>query len=347
MKALKLAGLLLLLLVVLGSVACRPLAPHAFLSSVRPPATASGEVLVVGEAPRADKRGEASLRACALAHGDGAPIMDRDDPTTPKRVALTFDDGPHISYTPGVLAALRAQELEATFFLVGRSINGQSYHLVQRMVAEGHAIAIHSYNHEVEMATRFGREKSEAYIVGQWEVTRMLIDIALLAKSEKDFDAAYRRVFAVAPYGWITEEMLANDVGAFAERHRALLAERGFEAGARPIEVVFWRPPGGGPYLAKQSGEARKTYDRALRSVGAINVIWHGGSGDTDAHRRRDRSFLLGNLRHAARAGGILLLHDPIDKIALATGLSQMRSDGVEVVSLETLAREKLCPAEE
>jgi hypothetical protein len=345
MKALKLAGLLVLL--VLGSVACRPHAPRAFLSSVRPQAAASGEVLVVGEAQRADVPRETSLRACALAHGDGAAIMDRDDPTTPKRVALTFDDGPHISYTPGVLSALRAHELLATFFLVGRSINGQSYSLVQRMVAEGHTIAIHSYNHEVEMATRFGREKSEAYIVGQWEVTRMLIDIALLAKSEKDFDAAYTRVFGVAPYAWITEEMLANDVAVFAERHSAFLAERGFARDTRPIDVTFWRPPGGGPYLAKQTGEARKTYDRALRSVGAINVIWHGGSGDTDAHRRRDRSFLLGNLRHATRAGGVLLLHDPIDKIALDTGLSQMRTDGVEVVSLEKLAREKLCPAAE
>lgn len=345
MKALKLAALLVSVVAALAG--CHA-SPHAFLSRVGPTPVASHEVLVVGdEAPPVEVAPAKSLRACALEHGSGAPIIDRDDETTAKRVALTFDDGPHISYTPGVLAALRAHEMKATFFLVGRSINGQSYKLLQRMVAEGHAIAIHSYNHDVEMATHFGREKSEAYIVGQWEVTRMLIDIALLSKSEKDFDATYTRVFGVAPYGWISEEMLASDVGAFAERHRAFLAERGLAAGARPIDVTFWRPPGGGPYLAKQTGEARKIYDRALRSVGAINVIWHGGSGDTDEHRRHDRSFLLGNLRHAARAGGVLLLHDPIDKIALDTGLSQLDTDGVEVVSLETLAREKFCPVGE
>lgn len=111
--------------------------------------------------------------------------------------------------------------------------------------------------------------------------------------------------------------------------------------------MTFWRPPGGGPYLARSAGPARATYDSALRSLGAINVIWNGGSGDTDAHHRHDRSFLLGNLRHSTRAGGVLLLHDPIDKIALDTGLSQMKTDGVEVVSLESLAREKFCPASE
>lgn len=342
MKALKLAALVLGLL---GSFACSAEAPQAFLSRVEPPAVARGEVLVLAPPPPPEvAKPPSTLRACALAHA--APMMDRDDETTSKRVALTFDDGPHISYTPGVLAALKAHQLKATFFLVGRSINGQSYPLVQRMVAEGHTLAIHSYNHEVEMATHFGRDKSEAYIVGQWEVTRMLIDIALVAKSTRDFDAAYERVFGVAPYGWITEEMLASDVATFAERHRALLAERGFENGARPSEVDFWRPPGGGPYLAKDGGEARKIYDRALRSVGAINVIWNGGSGDTDSERRHDRGFLLGNLRHATRAGGVLLLHDPIDKVALDTGLSQMKTDGVEVVSLETLAREKLCPVD-
>ncbi len=344
MKALKLAALVLW--VAIGSVACRAHSPQAFLSSVVPPATASAEVVVVAEAPPLVAAvPERSLRECALGRGAATPILSREDATTPKRVALTFDDGPHKSFTPGVLSALRSHELKATFFLVGRSINGQSYKLVQRMVAEGHTIAIHSYNHEVEMATRFARAKSEAYIVGQWEVTRMLIDIALVATSEQDFDAAFARVFAVAPYDWITEEMLANDVATFAERHRALLAERGFVDGARPIDVIFWRPPGGGPYLGKDIGEARKTYDRALLSLGVINVIWHGGSGDTDALRRRDRGFLLGNLRHATRAGGVLLMHDGIDKVALASGLSQMKTDGVEVVSLETLAREKLCPA--
>ncbi|MBL8739636.1 MAG: polysaccharide deacetylase family protein [Myxococcales bacterium] len=343
MKALKLAALCLSI----ASAACHAEAPQAFLSRVEPPAVARAEVVIESEPVEREPAGLESLRACALGSGDAAPIMDRNDPTTPKRVALTFDDGPHVSFTPGVLRALRTHRLAATFFLVGRSINGQTYPLVQRMVAEGHALAIHSYNHEVEMATRFGRDKSEAYIAGQWEVTRMLIDIALLSTSTKDFDASYTRVFGVAPYAWITEEMLANDVGTFAERHRVYLAERGYEGGARPIEVVFWRPPGGGPYLAHESGEARKTYDRALRAVGAINVIWHGGSGDTDRERRHDRSFLLGNLRHASRAGGVLLLHDPIDKVALDAGLSQLKTDGVEVVSLETLAREKLCPARE
>ena len=343
MNALKHAAVALALTcTALGCSAPMKSTPSAFLSRTFEPSVRAGEALVAKPSPPEPSPPVPSdLRSCALASTRGAPIMERSDATTAKRVALTFDDGPHVSYTPGVLDALKAHQQKATFFLVGRAINGRTFHLVQRTLAEGHSLGIHSYNHEVEMATHFGAEKSEAYIVGQYEVTRMLIELAWVATSETDFDAQYTRVFGVAPYAWISEEMLATQRDAFAARHAEVLSERGFSAGTHPVDVVFWRPPGGGPYLGKEGGIARKTYDAALRSLGAINVIWHGGSGDTDAHRRHDKSFLLGNLRHAARQGGVLLLHDPIDKVALRTGLAQLKTDGVEVVSLETLAREK------
>src|SRR5262245_56119218 len=39
-----------------------------------------------------------------------------------RRVALTFDDGPHPDTTPGLLAALRRAGVRATFFLVGEAV---------------------------------------------------------------------------------------------------------------------------------------------------------------------------------------------------------------------------------
>jgi peptidoglycan/xylan/chitin deacetylase (PgdA/CDA1 family) len=65
--------------------------------------------------------------------------------TTPC-LALTFDDGPHPEQTPRLLDRLRELGLKATFFVVGK--NAETYPgLIQRMVAEGHEVANHTYSH--------------------------------------------------------------------------------------------------------------------------------------------------------------------------------------------------------
>lgn len=60
-------------------------------------------------------------------------------------VALTFDDGPNI-YTPGVLAALKAENVKATFFIVGRMAKAYPDILAQ-IAADGHLLANHSASH--------------------------------------------------------------------------------------------------------------------------------------------------------------------------------------------------------
>ena len=62
------------------------------------------------------------------------------------QVALTFDDGPDPKWTPQVLDILKANGVNATFFLVG--VNAEKYpDLVRRIVAEGHEIGNHTYYH--------------------------------------------------------------------------------------------------------------------------------------------------------------------------------------------------------
>lgn len=62
-------------------------------------------------------------------------------------VVLTFDDGPHPSYTRTVLEALEAHCTRATFFLVGfRALGHQS--LVREMARRGHTIATHTWSHK-------------------------------------------------------------------------------------------------------------------------------------------------------------------------------------------------------
>lgn len=68
--------------------------------------------------------------------------------TAERRIALTFDDGPHPEYTPAVLDLLARLDVRATFFLVGRNVDRHPLH-VARMVREGHAVGGHSYDHTV------------------------------------------------------------------------------------------------------------------------------------------------------------------------------------------------------
>jgi peptidoglycan/xylan/chitin deacetylase (PgdA/CDA1 family) len=67
------------------------------------------------------------------------------DPAAPV-VALTFDDGPHPEFTPKILDILKAKDVKATFFLVGREAERHP-DLVRRIVAEGHIIGNHTWNH--------------------------------------------------------------------------------------------------------------------------------------------------------------------------------------------------------
>lgn len=67
-------------------------------------------------------------------------------PTTEKVVALTFDDGPHPTFTPALLKLLDRYHVKATFFMVGKLI--EKYPQVAKAVAKsGHAIANHTYSH--------------------------------------------------------------------------------------------------------------------------------------------------------------------------------------------------------
>ena len=63
-----------------------------------------------------------------------------------KKIYLTFDDGPS-SNTFEILDVLKEYDVKATFFVVGKT-DEQSAKAYQRIVAEGHTLAMHSYSHK-------------------------------------------------------------------------------------------------------------------------------------------------------------------------------------------------------
>jgi peptidoglycan/xylan/chitin deacetylase (PgdA/CDA1 family) len=65
--------------------------------------------------------------------------------TAGKAVALTYDDGP-APLTPAFLRELDRLGVPATFFMIGQQVPGSAA-LVRRMLAAGHELGNHSWNH--------------------------------------------------------------------------------------------------------------------------------------------------------------------------------------------------------
>lgn len=67
-------------------------------------------------------------------------------PGDEKRVALTFDDGPHPEHTPRILEALARSGVTASFFMLGRRI-ARHPDIARDAAAAGHDIGNHGFSH--------------------------------------------------------------------------------------------------------------------------------------------------------------------------------------------------------
>ena len=80
-------------------------------------------------------------RVGSMQYGQTLPLNDHE-------VVLTFDDGPLSPYTARVLDILKAQCVEATFFMVGAMAH-QYPLLVRQAYDDGHSIGTHTQDHPV------------------------------------------------------------------------------------------------------------------------------------------------------------------------------------------------------
>ncbi len=63
-----------------------------------------------------------------------------------KKIALTFDDGPHPVYTPMLLEGLRKRGVKVTFFLMGSAVEKYPG-IVEEIAEDGHLIGNHTFHH--------------------------------------------------------------------------------------------------------------------------------------------------------------------------------------------------------
>ncbi|OKL48640.1 polysaccharide deacetylase family protein [Boudabousia marimammalium] len=144
-----------------------------------------------------------------LAHGNeatGGPNCDVE-----KCIALTFDDGPG-DYTAQVLDALRAANVPATFFVMGRQVKAQP-ELLRRAVAEGHAIGGHSWSHP--QLTKLNNERLMHELV--------------------DTNKEIEKVVGFTP------NLMRPPYGAVNHRVRKVMADQGLAAILWDVDTLDWK----------------------------------------------------------------------------------------------------------
>lgn len=77
---------------------------------------------------------------------DAAEEVGRERVTDKGKIALTFDDGPHPSYTEQLLDGLKKRGVKATFFVTGEHAELHP-EIIKRMSEEGHCVGNHTYSH--------------------------------------------------------------------------------------------------------------------------------------------------------------------------------------------------------
>lgn len=82
----------------------------------------------------------------AILAGGGEAIKFHDN--NEKKIALTFDDGPHPVYTERILDILAEYGAKATFFSIGENAQRRP-EIIKRMVEEGHEIGNHTWSHHL------------------------------------------------------------------------------------------------------------------------------------------------------------------------------------------------------
>ncbi len=181
-------------------------------------------------------------------------------------VALTFDDGPNAS-TPAVLDALKAMNVKATFFIVGKMAKRYP-DILARIAAEGHLLANHSGTHPL-LSGKYDRHPE--MLLNQ---LRMVND--QIAPLMHPGDRLYFR----APYG------------AWRAAHAAIL-------NADPVLRNYV-----GPVYWDEGGEIAMTRDGYVMSAADWSCWKHGWTATTCAKgymreiRRHDGGVVLMHCIH-------------------------------------------------
>lgn len=122
-------------------------------------------------------------------------MLKRYGANDPKKIAITFDDGPNGEFTPQILDILKQKKVPATFFVTGVNIEN-NIPLIRRIYREGHEIGNHTFTHPNLEITSDNRERVEL------RSTRLLLESilgysTLLFRPPYNTDAEPKNLFQI------------------------------------------------------------------------------------------------------------------------------------------------------
>ena len=171
----------------------------------------------------------------------------------PKKLAVTFDDGPDPRWTPKILDILKEKHVPASFFVIGEEAS-KSPGLLRREYAEGHSIGNHTYTHPVY------DEISPTQLRWELNLTQRLIESTLGVKS----------ILFRPPYGIDHQPEYAEEVSQLP-----VAQDMGYLIVGQKIDPHDWRQPYG------KQVPAQEIIDGVLQQANAGNIIlFHDGGGD-------------------------------------------------------------------
>jgi len=131
------------------------LPPNTVLDTVPTPYapvnTGDGDVLEVVSLPHGGQRATDIDSSTGLVTDEEygsfpMPYVIKHSGYVPKKLVLTFDDGPDAVYTPEILDELKELGVPGTFFLVGQMVEKYP-DIARRILREGHEIGSHTFTH--------------------------------------------------------------------------------------------------------------------------------------------------------------------------------------------------------
>lgn len=113
--------------------------------------TGRGEILQVRGRPKQGRRDievdpDTKLITDCRTVSYASPYVVEKSGYLPKKVALTFDDGPDPQWTPQILDILKREHAPATFFDIGSNVE-EYPSIANREVLDGHEVGSHSFTH--------------------------------------------------------------------------------------------------------------------------------------------------------------------------------------------------------
>lgn len=136
-----------------------------------------------------------------------------------KKIALTFDDGPHPYYTEQLLDGLKERDVVATFFVTGEHA---ALHpdVILRMQQEGHLIGNHTYSHM--QLTAGNRETFKEELIRTSETIKEITggDVEYVRPPYGAWDKSLEAELNMFPVLWSVDPMdwCSEDVAGITKR---------------------------------------------------------------------------------------------------------------------------------